>query len=542
MEIIKIKNLNFTYPERQDKTLKDISLSVYEGEFLTVIGKSGCGKTTLLRLLKPLIAPFGNLEGEILYKNCSVLNLSKKESATSIGFVMQNPDNQIVTDKVWHELAFGLENLGLSQNEIRLKVSEMASFFGIEDWFYKKCDELSGGQKQILNLASIMVMQPDVLVLDEPTSQLDPISANEFLKILEKINQEFGTTVIISEHRLEDVFPISDRVAVLEDGKIIFTGTPKETGEFLKGTSNDLIYSLPSPMRVYLKLDSGADFPVTIREGKKWLKEFCKDKDKRKISRDNFNFKNPVITLKDVYFKYDKNSPFILKGLNEKIYEKEIFSILGGNGAGKTTLLSLISSLNKPFYGKISVKEGLKVSYLPQNPQELFVKNTVYLDLEDILDKKLSEEEKKDRIKKVCTLCKIDSVMDFHPYDLSGGEQQRAALSKVLLNEPDILLLDEPTKGLDASFKEMFKEILKNLTDKNITVIMVSHDIEFCASVSTRCALMFDGIFTTVQRSEKFFMGNSFYTTSANKMARGILDDAVTDEDIIKILGGIINE
>ena len=186
MECFKIENLSFTYPTRNEKTLDGVDLEIMHGEFITVCGKSGCGKTTLLRMLKSSLSPHGTIEGRVLFDGVPLDSVSLRDQASKIGFVMQSPENQIVTDKVWHELAFGLESLGFSNGEIRTRVSEMASFFGISDWFHKNVSELSGGQKQLLNLASVMVMQPQVLVLDEPTSRLDPIAAGEFLKTLEK--------------------------------------------------------------------------------------------------------------------------------------------------------------------------------------------------------------------------------------------------------------------------------------------------------------------------------------------------------------------
>lgn len=552
MEIFKVENLSFTYPARNNKALCDINFTVNQGEFILLCGSSGCGKTTLLRLLKSSLSPFGEMSGNIYFNGKSLADCDTKEQASEIGFVMQSCDNQIVTDKVWHELAFGLESLGVEKNEIRARVSEMASFFGIQNWFYKNVTELSGGQKQILNLASVMVMSPSVLILDEPTSQLDPIAAGEFLKTLEKINRELGTTVILTEHRLEDAFPLADRVIVMDKGKIIADETPREVGKFLKDINHDMYKALPTPMKVHGCVENSLPCPITVRDGRMWLLEYLKEntlnagaipKDKERRNTNN------VIEIKDAYFRYEKDLPDVVKGFNLKVNKGELFCIVGGNGTGKTTALSLISGLNKPYRGDILIKgqsiskiknlyEGV-LGVLPQNPQSLFVKKTVYLDLIEILsEKELTNEEKEQRVHNMAVLCRIEDLLASHPYDLSGGEQQRTALAKILLMEPEILLLDEPTKGMDAHFKEEFADILTDLKATGVTIIMVSHDIEFCAEYADCCALMFDGNITSKGAPRDFFKGKSFYTTSANRMARTVLPDAVLAEDIILACGG----
>lgn len=557
MESYKIENLSFTYPNRDDKALDNICLTVNQGEFITLCGKSGCGKTTLLRLLKTSLAPYGALSGSIYFNGRILSETNSKEQAAKIGFVMQACDNQIVTDKVWHELAFGLESLGYSTPEIRTRVSEMASFFGIQTWFHKKVTELSGGQKQLLNLASVMVMQPSVLILDEPTGQLDPISAQEFLKTLEKINRELGTTVILSEHRLEDAFPISDRVIVMDNGRIIADSAPRRVGEILKSTNHDMYLALPVPMRIYGALENNFEYPLTVRDGRAWLEKYS---GKNAVNAglipkaDNHNAAaETAIEVKDAYFRYEKNLPDVIKGLNVKINKGELFAIVGGNGTGKTTALSLISGLNTPYRGEILIN-GESISrvknlyngilgVLPQNPQSVFVKKTVRLDLMEILsERKISREEKETGVKNVSALFKIENLLDCHPYDLSGGEQQRAALAKVLLMSPQILLLDEPTKGLDAHFKQIFADIISDLKSKGVTVVMVSHDIEFCAEYADRCAMFFDGNITSIGEPREFFAGKNFYTTSANRMARTRLPEAVLADDIILACGGKVQE
>ena len=536
VEKIKIKNLIFSYPNSKKTALNDINLTVNQGEFVTICGKSGCGKSTLLRHLKPILTPHGKTSGEIYFNGKSIYDLSDREQAENIGFVMQNPDNQIVTDKVWHELVFGLESLGINSAEIRAKAAEMASFFGIQNWFYENVANLSGGQKQILNLASVMTMNPTLLLLDEPSSQLDPIAAHDFFTMLERINTELGVTIILSEHNLSEVFPLSDKVVVMEDGKITAENTPYKIGEELK--QNSMFAALPTPTKIYYSLgNNSGNCPITIRDGHKWLeKQQINEHFEFKAEKNRINTK-PILELKDVWFRYEKNSDDILKGLSFKVHENEFYAIVGGNGVGKSTALSVISKINKPYRGKVFINDDTKVAVMPQNPQSLFLKKSVLEELYDtVFD--VEKEKRKNEIEYVIKLCELDNLLENHPYDLSGGEQQRVALAKMLLRKPDLLVLDEPTKGLDACFKRKLATILKSLQKNGMTVLMVTHDIEFCAEYADICAMFFDGKIVSEAPPRKFFAENNFYTTSAKRMADGIIENAVLDKDIIRALGG----
>ncbi len=539
MEKIKIENLTFTYPTRKNPALDGLNFTINKGEFVTICGKSGCGKSTLLRQLKPILASHGEKSGIIYFDGQDISKLGQKEQTENIGFVMQNPETGIVCDKVWHELAFGLESLSYSDTEIRAKVAEMAAFFGIQDWYYKNVCELSGGQKQLLNLASVMVVGPSVLILDEPTSQLDPISAHDFLDTISKINKELGTTIILSEHRLEEALPLSDRVIVMENGKIIANGDVRSVGEVLREEDHDMLLALPTPMRVYYSLQNNAECPITVREARLWLDTVSIDTSIEFENDNSFSDSDVVLKIKDAWFRYEKETPDILKGLNLDIKKGEFYAIVGGNGAGKTTLLSAIMGVNTLYRGKIENSPNKKIVCLPQNPQSLFVKKTVLLDLWEMVDSsKASKEIKEQKIGEVINFCELDNLLQSHPYDLSGGEAQRVALAKVLLTEPNILLLDEPTKGLDAHFKLKFANMLKGLQKSGITIVMVSHDIEFCAKYADRLGMFFDGSIVSEDTPRAFFSGKSFYTTAANRMARAKLPNAVLDEDIISAIDG----
>ncbi len=551
MEVFTLKNLRFAYPDRETWAIDGLDLTVRAGEFVTLCGPSGCGKTTLLRQLKPALAPHGRREGEILFQNRALWELDLKEQSSRIGFVLQNPDNQLVTDKVWHELAFGLESLGYDTPTIRRRVAEMASFFGIEHWFYKDVSQLSGGQKQLLNLAAIMAMQPDVLILDEPTSQLDPIAAADFLATVGRINRELGTTVICTEHRLEEVFPYSHRVLVMDGGNLLADGSPAQVGQELKARGHRMFASMPTAMQIYAAVDNDLPCPVTVREGRDWLDQLSCVKKLEDVPPENIpapTAKEPVARLEEVWFRYEPDTPDIAKGLDLEVFPGELLAILGGNGAGKSTTLSLLAGLHQPWRGKVTVlgQENLYprpgvLGVLPQDPKALFVKATVGEDLADALQGSgLSKDEQAARMGRVTGLCHLEQLLNRHPFDLSGGEQQRAALAKVLLLQPRILLLDEPTKGLDVAFQEELAAILRRLTASGVAIVMVSHDVGFCARHAHRCALFFDGAIAAQGTPREFFCGNSFYTTAANRMARHRLPQAVTPEDVMAACGGTV--
>ena len=542
MAHFEIKNLSFSYPTAKGKeSLHDVSLTIHKGEYVVLCGKSGSGKTTLLRHLKSVLAPHGKKSGEILFNGVPMQQVSQRDQSAKIGYVMQNPDDQIVTDKVWHELAFGLESLGVDQKTMRARVSEMACYFGIADWFHRDVANLSGGQKQLLNLASIMAMQPEVLILDEPTSQLDPIAASDFLNTVRKINIELGTTVIITEHRLEDIFPYADRAIVMDVGRVIADDTPRNIGKLLWEQKNDMFVAMPTPVRVFYGAGGEGDCPLTVREGRNWLsKAFPRTPETVAFPADPMeeDIEKPALSLKELWFRYEKDSPDILRGVSAEVPAGSLYAIVGGNGAGKSTTLKAICGICKPYRGSVKVFGkpvnkyksaelfGGCLAMLPQDPKSLFVKKTVREDLEEMTkDKALIGE--------IAAICQIESLLGSHPYDLSGGEQQRAALAKVLLTQPKLLLLDEPTKGIDSFFKETLAKILCKLKEQGVTIVMVSHDVEFCARYADLVSMFFDGQILTTDPPRRFFGANSFYTTAANRMSRHVFRNAVTAEDVV---------
>ena len=573
MNILEIRDFSFSYPNQEKRALTEISLDIKEGTLNVICGRSGCGKSTLLRQMKSVLAPHGERKGMIFYKGKPLAELEHRTQSKEIGFVMQNPDNQIVTDKVWHELAFGLESLGYDNATIRLRVAEMASYFGIHSWFYREVKELSGGQKQLLNLAAIMAMHPSLLILDEPTSQLDPIAASDFLETVKKINRDIGTTVIITEHRLQDIIPFADKVFVMDQGKLITEGTPGEIGLELKKREHGMFLSMPVPMQIFASVDSNLACPLTVSDGRMWMQEYlnlhpevvrgreireaqAEETQNRKQGKNKKE--KPAIEVKEVWFRYEKESADVIRDLSFQVKKGEFYAVVGGNGTGKSTTLSLLCRIRAPYRGKI-ILDGQDIrkfsdrelyngylGVLPQNPQSLFLKRTVLEDLYSVIGgkkEKTSPEypinmKKEKAIEGIVSLTHLEGLLERHPYDLSGGEQQRLALAKVLLLRPKILLMDEPTKGMDAEYKEELGEILKKLQQHGITIFMISHDVEFVAEYADRVGLFFEGNIVTNKETREFFAGNSFYTTAANRMARQFFPGAVTGRDVVKCLKG----
>lgn len=544
MEAYRIENLSFEYPLSVNgkKALSEIVTSISDGEFVTICGKSGSGKTTLLKALKPLVTPHGQKSGKITFFGRDITELDLREQASDIGFVHQNPDSAIVTDKVWHEIAFGLESLGTPPEEIKRRVAEICAFFGIEELYHRNTRDLSGGQKQIVCLASVLCMHPRVLLLDEPLSQLDPIAAHEFCRAVERVNRELGITVIASEHRLDELFPVSDRVLVLNDGKICFDGSPDECAVALKEKGSEMYDALPVPSRVFLETKGRGACPVSVREGRGYVagklhgvKEIpscsrpCRD-EKREIA----------VSMREVFFRYERNSEDVIENLSLEICKNKHTCILGSNGAGKSTLLSMLSGEIKPVYGKISILgEGVKkasCARLPQNPMLLFSQNTIEEDL--LCVRGVSKEELEENIR----LFELENILKSHPADVSGGELQRAGICKLMLIKPEVLLLDEPTKGMDCFAKKELAKIIQRLKCEGKTVITVSHDIEFCAEYADECVMLFCKNISGVAEPKEFFSKNYYYTTAAARMTHGLINNAITVKDAVDSLNNTVKD
>ena len=531
--------------------LSNVSFSLPEGSFAVLAGETGTGKSTLLKAFKPVIQSAGRSTGRVLVFGRDAAELDPYQSATDVGFVMQDPESQLVTDTVWHELAFGLENIGTERDAMRRRVAETAHFFGIGEWFERRVSDLSGGQKQLLNLAAVMAMQPRALLLDEPTAQLDPISARTFLDALVRVNEELGTTVLVVDHRLEDVLSLSDRVLVLVDGgRLAFDGSAQEFASH--SASDRLSHALPATTRVAQALGAQDTQPVplTVREGRAFLSSVvgkaedagaaCDgEKDALAIHEAKADGKAPdeqgplMLEARDVWFRYGSDEPFVLRGVDFEVRGGCVSAIVGGNGSGKSTLLGALAGIRKPARGRVKVSPGIRAALMTQDPRALFVRDTL---LHDLMERAAAGGYGEEDARAMLERFGLAHLADRHPYDLSGGETQKAALAKVMLMQPDALLLDEPVKGLDAAAKEEIGQLIRSLASQGKAVVFTTHDLEFVASIADECSMMFGCEVTCTQDARGFFTDNLFYSTPAARMSRGILDGCVLVEDVVERL------
>ena len=593
--IIQIRDLTFAYAAGDEPVLSDINIDIGSGEFVIIMGSSGSGKTTLLKMLKRNMIPAGRYSGRVYIYGKEADKLTDRENAAGIGYVSQDPDNQIVTDKVWHELAFGLENLGMDNVTIRKKVAEMSEYFGITGWYDREVSKLSGGQKQILNLASVMVMQPGILLLDEPTANLDPLAAIRFLDVVKRINQELGVTVVMVEHNLEHIYADADRIIAIDKGRVAANSSPKKAAADIIAAGSFLIEGLPVASRLYsgynkkngnsvvsynnVNIDSNNkdnhilsdEIPLTVKEGRRWYvnykkvygKDITKDKDKinnfagksiindkvikkdvleednitgnknkkrigfikknnleNKSSRKNTdNIENTVCQLKNVSYSYNKKLPYIIDGVDVSFKEGRITAILGGNGAGKSTMLKLIAGIIKPVCGKIISNK--RIIMLPQDPKAVFTEVSVEEELAEVLMDKgngiynnMPMEDKREIVEQIIEEFGLNDIRKNNPYDISGGQQEKLAIAKVLLLKPEELLLDEPTNGLDPYFKKTLGKLLKKINADGVTIIIVSHDLEFVDSFCDDVIMLFDRKVAAQDSTHKFLRDNMFYTTN----------------------------
>ena len=461
---IEVRGLSFAYPGAAAPVLEGLDWSVPQGAFALLVGGTGSGKSTLLSLLKPEIAPAGELAGELRVLGESVAAMDVRASAERVGYVFQDPENQIVCETVWHEMAFGLENLGVSRDEMRRRVAETSYFFGMEDWLHRDTDTLSGGRKQLLSLAAVLALRPRVLLLDEPTSQLDPVAEKNFLHALFHVNRELGCTVVVATHQPRPMLEYATCVYRIEGGRV------REVADLASLGGREGLLALGS----YEPAQGEAPGAEAIREG---------------------------------WFRYDRTSGWVLRGLDVAFSAGAVHAIVGGNGCGKSTMLSVLAKTAKLQRGRM-MRGAASAALLPQNPKALLVAETVRDELMEWAstcgyDEAAAQEQ--------AARLGLAGLEARHPYDLSGGQRQLLALAKLLLIGPELLLLDEPTKGLDLASRRIIARALRDHAGAGGTIIMATHDLDFAEQVSDDVAMMFDGEIACMEPPADFFADNVFY-------------------------------
>ncbi|SHH11807.1 energy-coupling factor transport system ATP-binding protein [Thermosyntropha lipolytica DSM 11003] len=540
MEKIKIENLTYCYPGREEPALKGINLILGEGEFVLLIGESGSGKSTLLKVLSGLIPDFygGSYEGEVYIDGLKLRRMRNRERARKLGFLGQNPENQLFTARVEKELVLAMENLGFTRELMRKRVAETAGFFNLTPYLKSKVAWLSGGMKQKLALASLTALGPEVLLLDEPLSQLDPQSAEEILNLLVRLNQEYGITVVMAEQRLEKCLSLADRVVWMEKGEIRGEGTPEELGSFW---GRDKLFLLPSLPRLFALMGE-KKLPLTVKEGRKHLAAYEVLQGGRQEG-EHGQRREAVLQVKGLWYAYPPGKE-VLKNLNFTVYEHDIWIIMGENGAGKTTLLKVLSGLLPASRGKVLFRgedlrdlplkeKSRRIAYIPQNPDDYFFLPTVREEVIFNLEQTGKNKEEADSLLEQFGLA---SYHAFNPRDLSMGEKQRLLLACVAALEPEILLMDEPTRGLDYKGKERLGRWLKDWGAKGKAALIVSHDVEFAAEYGEKVMLLFDGEIAA-QGSKYQVMDNSlFYSPDINRLFASRGGGILTCEEACAVL------
>ncbi len=504
MVLVEAKNYRFRYPGEEQDAIRIRKLQIEKGSFCVLAGYSGSGKTTLLRQLSGNTGWNGEEEGDLI------------NSAKKTAYVWQNPGSQIVTDRVEYEIVFGLENMGMSKEQMQRRLAEVVTFFGLEDLLNRDTMELSGGEMQTLNVAAAVAMNPELLLLDEPTSQLDPVAARKFYELLRQINEELGITILMAEQRLEDAVLLADTMYLMEAGEIVAGGSVSETWQC--SFQGDGHRFFPSYMEIYEKYAQAQGVPLSKKQARTWFENFFQESSIEPPVQEKKHL--DFIRGRDLCFRYEKEQPDVLRECSFDIPLSSITCLGGGNGSGKSTLLEILSGRYRAYHGRIKNLPGKKV-LLPQQPKYLF--------LEDRVEECFSKQKK---MRELAGYFDLLSLAKRNPSDLSGGELQRLGLCRVLGTEAELYLLDEPTKGMDWKNKIRFGEYLRKMTGQGKTILMVSHDMEFAARYADYMALMFCGRMDLLTDRRNFFEENQFYTTGLNRIARGVSPHIITEEDI----------
>lgn len=559
MSYIEIKELTYHYPKEIKPVIKDINLQLNKGEILFIVGESGSGKSTLAKCISGAVPNFygGTIQGSVSIDGEDIIEMKHNKRATEVTMVFQDPESQLIMNKVHREIAFGLENVGVESSEIKRRIWEAMQFSNILDIANREINTLSGGQKQRVAITSAIAYLPNCIILDEPTSQLDPASAEDVIALIKKINEELGITIIIIEQRIDRWFDIADKVLVLSRGEIAFSGNKQELYNEKK---EELLDFLPGYLKISKALNI-LNMPYSLREARRTIEAFKYEYETNMVTED-LSGRQEIIKIDNLCCKYEDN--LVIKGLSTRVRQGEFISIMGANGAGKSTflksLMGLISysgsikvlkdsfvddNIKKPtknligsFSGEHSEIRKLRIKdisriigYVSQNPNDYISKETVYSELKFTLDNYNIKDY--GVIEETLKALDLYKLKDKNPRDLSGGEVQRVAIASILVLRPKVLLLDEPTRGLDLKVKRMLGEILLELNKNGTTVILVTHDVEFASEFCSRFLLMFNGEIVGDGNREEVLGRGIYYATNINKIFRNINSNIFTLKDFL---------
>ncbi len=554
--MIRLRGLTFYYGDATKSALQDVNLEIDDGEFILVTGPSGCGKSSLCRCLNGLIPHFygGKIAGRVEVQGLDVTKHSTKELATMVGMVFQDPENQLIAMDVEREIAFGLENLAFSRDVIAKRMEESLDTLGIPHLRYRQVHELSGGEKQKVAIASVLALHPDILVLDEPTSELDPKGAEEVLSIVERLNDELGITVVLIEHRLDRVVHLVDRMIVLDGGSIVADGNPRDVLDRIETAKVGV--GVPPIIRVVQGLRakglSVGDIPLTVKEARSMLDGVFRDVDKSALSRVETAKGKPIVDIERLWYVYAEG-PTAVKNISLKIFEGEFIAVMGRNASGKTTLVKHINGLLKPTKGQVIV-DGIdtrkatiaelaqEVGFVFQNPNDHLFADTVEEEIAFTL-KNLGYEGKEaaSRVDDMLEMFKLKDYRRQYPRSLSGGERQRVALASVLAAHPKVLILDEPTRGMEHRLKGELMRFVKDYRDRGNAVILVTHDVETVAEHADRVILLSEGSIVVDGPRHDVLSQALLFSPQINRLVQafekyGVSDKILTVEEALNIL------
>ena len=554
--MIKIEGLTFYYGDSEKPALKDVNLQIGDGEFVLVTGPSGCGKSSLCRCFNGLIPHFygGRIAGSVRVRGMDVLKHTTRELAATVGMVFQDPENQLVSTDVEREIAFGLENLGIPRDVMAKRVEESLDTLGISALRRRQVHELSGGEKQKVVIASVLALHPDILVLDEPTSELDPKGAEEVLSIVQRLNDELGITVVLVEHRLDRVVHLVDRLIVLDGGMVVADGNPRAV--LANGDMTGAGVGVPPIVRMVQGLRSRGvdidDVPLTVKEGRAMLKGVLKGVGETKEPRAEKPKGKPLVEIERLWYAYPQGITAI-RDVSLRVCEGELVAVMGRNASGKTTLVKHVNGLLKPAKGRVRVcgidtkvatvsELSRKVGFIFQNPNDHIFANTVEDEVSFILrNMELDDEDIKGRVDEVLQMFRLTEYRGHYPRSLSGGERQRIALASVLVAKPQVLILDEPTRGMEYRLKSELMNFLNGYRERGNAVVLVTHDVETVAEYADRVVLLSEGRVIVDGDKREVLSRALFFSPQINRLVQafeeyGVPGDILTVEEALDVM------